>query len=85
MLEEFRCEWKVLITEKGHLGLGRPTCQPGDVVCIFHSASTPHILRHIISTEDVQKSTLVGEAYIHGFMDGECMPAASDTRIFTLV
>ena len=79
-----RC-WKVLITEKGHLGLGRPTCEPGDVICIFHTASTPYILRPVQSNEEVQKSTLIGEAYVHGFMDGECVPAASDTRTFILV
>ena len=77
--------WKLLITDKGHLGLGRRTCRSGDVVCVLHSASTPHILRPVVSNEEVQTSTLVGEAYIHGFMDGECVPAASDTRIFTLV
>ena len=77
--------WKVIITEKGHLGLGRPTCRPGDAVCIINAASTPYILRPITSNEEVQKSTLVGEAYIHGFMDGEFVPTAINTRTFALV
>lgn len=86
MIDRFlRHDWTVFITEKGHLGLGRPTSQPGDVVCIFHTASTPYIIRPIVSNEETQKSTLVGEVYIHGFMDGEYVPAASETRTFTLV
>lgn len=62
-------DWRVFTTEKGYLGLGPSTAQLGDHVCIFATAGTPHILRAVNSGSDSYR--LIGEAYVHGLMDGE--------------
>lgn len=56
-------------TSKGFLGLGPEHAQPDDVVCIFLGGQMPYVLRH---GKD-GKHQLVGEAYVHGIMDGEFM------------
>ena len=42
--------------------------QAGDVVCIFRSMKVPFILWRVID-KDIFK--LIGEAYVHGLIQGE--------------
>lgn len=64
-------EWSVgrsfFITEEGRVGLGPPTIKPLDICAVIIGAQVPSILR--ISSSG--RNRLVGEAYIHGAMDGE--------------
>ncbi|KAG4421912.1 hypothetical protein IFR04_005024 [Cadophora malorum] len=53
-----------------YLGLGPRETEPGDLVFIILGADTPYILRRSGQDQTLQ---LVGEAYIHGVMDGEAM------------
>ena len=82
MIDKFLRHKRVIITQQSYLGLGRPTYRPGDIACVLHTASTPYVLRSI--NEDGEYS-LVGEAYIHGYMDGECVPSSANNRTFKQV
>ncbi|KAI0552265.1 heterokaryon incompatibility protein-domain-containing protein [Xylaria curta] len=57
----------LLVTKRGYLGLG-PACQVGDYVCILRGGEVPFILRPTNG-----HFRLVGDAYIHGIMEGEGM------------
>jgi hypothetical protein len=64
---ELHCGYRrFFITEKGYLGLGPNKIETGDQVCILFGGKTPFILRKV---EEHYK--LIGEAYIHGIMNGE--------------
>ena len=64
-----------MTTIGGHVGLGVSTCEPGDLVCILLGCSTPMIFR-----AKGEAFVLVGEAYLHGFMDGEAMKGLKEGR-----
>ena len=55
-------------TEKSYLGLGPIGTREGDLICVLFGSNVPHVLR-----ENNGEYILIGEAYIHGFMDGEAM------------
>jgi hypothetical protein len=59
----------LLVTETGELGLGPISTQSGDVVAFIRNTKVPFILRKA----QAGRYTLVGEAYIHGFMYGEIL------------
>ncbi|TQV93021.1 hypothetical protein V2A60_003666 [Cordyceps javanica] len=65
------CVWplrRVMSTAKGYLGLVPRVAQPGDQVWLFAGGRTPYILR---PTNQPGQYTFIGEAYVHGIMDGE--------------
>ena len=65
------------VTEHGYMGLVPRTARVGDVVCLLEGAQTPFILRANDSSESSGEDlswNLIGEAYIHGVMDGEAWP-----------
>jgi hypothetical protein len=62
-------ERKPFRSKTGYVGLGPPDIQKGDVVCVFLGSDLPHVLRKL----DRGGYRLVGEAYVHGIMDGELM------------
>ncbi|KAI1108734.1 heterokaryon incompatibility protein-domain-containing protein [Nemania sp. NC0429] len=53
-------------------GLGPQECRVSDIVCILLGCSVPVILRNGHSPQSYK---IVGEAYVHGMMDGEAMPS----------
>jgi hypothetical protein len=55
-----------IVTNRGYLGLGRNSTQPGDIVCVLRGGNVPFILRKKVDGY----YELVGEAYVHGIMDG---------------
>lgn len=57
----------LFFTRKGYMGLG-PDVQGGDIVCIFFGAEVPFVIR----PKDTYYE-LVGDAYVHGIMDGKVM------------
>jgi hypothetical protein len=57
---------RMITTAAGHVGLGGNTCETGDVICVICGCSTPIVLRRKKNAFRV-----VGEAYVHGIMDGE--------------
>jgi hypothetical protein len=75
------------MTESGYFGMGLRYIKLGDVVVVFDGDETPFVLRQIKSDEhtvdpNMEENTggrfspdeqyeLVGECYVHGFMDNE--------------
>jgi hypothetical protein len=71
----------LLVTRSGELGLGPISTQSSDVVAFIRNTRVPFILRNA----QASRYTLVGEAYIHGFMCGEiqneCPPEFPETLL----
>jgi hypothetical protein len=62
------------VTEKGYMGLVPYEAKIGDQIVVLFGGNTPFLLRE--SDEDVhgeRRWLLVGECYVHGFMDGEAI------------
>jgi hypothetical protein len=57
---------QLITTKQGYVGLGHAQAKVGDTVCLLSGCSVPVILRLCDGGYRV-----VGEAYIHGIMDGE--------------
>ncbi|RGP64285.1 ankyrin and het domain [Fusarium sporotrichioides] len=62
-------------------GLCPPETEDGDFICILYGCSVPVVLREM---SDEGHMILIGEAYVHGKMDGEAMEdsAGKDPEIF---
>ena len=76
---------RVFITSKGYMGLGRRSCKVGDIVCVLNLANIPFVLRRSLSKDTGKHNyRLIGEAYLHGIMDGEYTPLPSEIETFTL-
>ncbi len=69
---------RMCVTKKGFVGMVPPltvardenVTRRGDVVFLVRGADVPFVLRPIGEEKD-KRFQLVGEAYIHGVMDGE--------------
>lgn len=78
-----------------HVGMGPAEVQPGDRICVFRSLTVPLILRRrdnpdLAEAEEGGRELfeLVGEAYVHGIMDGEIYKNPRETspdRLFAIV
>lgn len=71
---------RYFLTTGGYMGIGPTAMKVGDVVCVARGASVPLILRErrtfvgdgVIQAFNAHyERRLVGEAYVHGIMDGE--------------
>ena len=67
-------------TEAGRIGLCLPESQVGDEVWVLHGGRVPFVLRlgDVSTVEDLPEAVeryhhFIGEAYLHGVMDGEAM------------
>jgi Heterokaryon incompatibility protein (HET) len=58
---------KFFVTEKGYLGLGPRAMKEGDFAVIIGGLQVPMVLR----VKEDGCFQILGEAYVHGFMDGE--------------
>ncbi|KAK4442324.1 hypothetical protein QBC34DRAFT_488900 [Podospora aff. communis PSN243] len=56
-------------------GLGPEECEVGNIVCVLYGCSVPVVLKKAAQQRVKNKVLyeLVGEAYVHGIMDGEFM------------
>ena len=63
----FQRDRRPFLSNGGHVGLAPARAESGDCICIILGSPVPYILR--ASTEG--KFVLIGEAYVHGIMDGE--------------
>jgi len=59
------------VTSRGRLGWVPDSAQKGDIICIFYGANVPFLLR----PNGDGRYKLLGEAYIHGMMNGEAIGA----------
>jgi hypothetical protein len=62
---------RMVLTEKGYLGLVPPETEKEDLVCILLGGDMPFILR-----AEGSYYKFVGESYVHGIMDGEVFDMA---------
>ena len=58
--------------KKARFGLGPTESQKGDIVCILFGCSVPVVLRPV-GTKDLPAFHFIGEAYIHGIMEGQAL------------
>ncbi|KLU82837.1 hypothetical protein MAPG_01905 [Magnaporthiopsis poae ATCC 64411] len=65
-------ERKFARTTKGYYVLGPGVIEEGDVVCVLFGGKMPFCLRSCTSGSQ-QRYLLVGECYMHGFMNGEAV------------
>ncbi|KAJ3542905.1 hypothetical protein NM208_g3857 [Fusarium decemcellulare] len=70
--------WKPFLSPQGFVGLGPAATEVGDVLAIFYGAKVPFVLR----PQSGGQYQLLGEAYVHGIMDGEFMQAQRDEVAF---
>jgi Heterokaryon incompatibility protein (HET) len=73
----------VFRTEKGYLGLCPHSSHIGDEVWLFKGAKVLHILR--APEEGKRAQELVGESYLHGFMEGEGLLDETLTQKMALI
>ncbi|SMR60919.1 unnamed protein product [Zymoseptoria tritici ST99CH_1E4] len=62
---------RLFTTSQGHLGIGPAPMQVDDAVCVIRGCGAPMVLRPVMDETDI--FTVVGEAYVHGMMDGEAI------------
>ena len=62
---------RLYITSKGYIGLGPLSTQVGDEVWVICDAKIPLVLHP--QPENSKQCRLVGETYLHGFMNGEAL------------
>lgn len=64
------------VTKLGYIGIGPPEIQPGDQAWVIYGGRVPFILRtqeqdNVL--DGAHAFTLVGDAYVHGIMDGQAV------------
>ena len=75
-----------IVTKKGHIGLGPTSCRAGDLVVLMPGGKVPYILRPAPKEDEMARTsirsaptecietrrfTFLGDAYVHGIMNGE--------------
>lgn len=63
------------ITKDGYMGIGSKDTRAGDEVWTLHGGQVPFTLRNM---PKLDARTLVGDAYVHGIMDGEMIRDGKD-------
>jgi hypothetical protein len=65
------------VTKRGYIGAVPPLARNGDIIYLIQGAQVPFVLRPVATTDPGANESssnsfeLVGEAYVHGIMDGE--------------
>lgn len=67
-------------TREGHLGIGPQDMMPSDFVHVLMGLNTPFVLRN--RQDGVFQ--LIGEAYVHGVMDGEAVTDVGKWKILSI-
>lgn len=68
------------LSAQGYVGLGPEHMQMSDVIYVLFGANQPFVMREA----QVGKFELIGEVYVHGFMDGELMDANHEIEVIEL-
>jgi hypothetical protein len=79
---------RFFITQKGYIGMGPPDTERGDQVWIFLGGQVPFIARKVEQDnvyEGNRRLHLVGDAYVHGIMDGEAFEKEHEVHSVWLV
>lgn len=70
---------RIFCSDGGHLCLGSDFTQPSDLICILFGAEVLFVL-----CKRSSHSILIGEAYVHGAMNGELMEKGLPIQTFDL-
>lgn len=70
---EYATNRQLCRTRNGYVCWAPHTALPGDVVCVLSGAPWPFVLRK--KGHSSERYMLLGDAYIHGIMNGEATPA----------
>ncbi|KAM0541268.1 hypothetical protein ACHAPJ_013313 [Fusarium lateritium] len=70
-------------TDTGKIGIGNRDIRVGDSICILGGGNMPFILRQVEGHAAVYQ--YIGQAYVHGIMDGEMMDEGQDMEWMSLV
>lgn len=74
------------VTRTGYMAMVPPGAVVGDAVCLLYGLDTPFILRTLpINDHGEDMASLVGEAYVHGVMDGEAMQGSLRSRVYIVL
>jgi hypothetical protein len=60
-----------MVTQMNRIGLGPRTVKEGDLICVLLGCSVPVILRPATDPTLAGCYHFIGDAYVHGVMDGE--------------
>jgi hypothetical protein len=66
-----------IVTQKGYYALGPRITRPGDQCYVLHGANVPFVLRPVSEN----RFKLLGEAYVHGFMEGQIKGYAEEAAL----
>lgn len=62
------------ITKSGYIGIGPPNTKTGDQIWVFSGGNVPFVMREVDGRKAAcPQLTLIGDAYVHGIMDGEAV------------
>ncbi|KAI7763653.1 hypothetical protein LZL87_014008 [Fusarium oxysporum] len=70
------------VTENGYIGMVPQVSEVGDDICLVYGVDVPCILRFAGENDEITKTRkyqLVGDAYIHGIMDGEALSCGKES------
>ena len=70
-------------TVAGRFGWAPDKARPGDRICVFYGGDYPFVLRE--GEDGGGCHEIIGDGYLHGFMDGEAMDCTLEEREFHLV
>lgn len=77
-------ERQFFVSKKGYIGLAPSDTQAGDRICVFAGGRMPFIVRNLEEGNNEKSSDLgahfrlLGDAYVHGLMDGEVVGILDD-------
>jgi hypothetical protein len=63
-------ERRLITTNDGHIGMAPCRVRKGDQICVLFGCNIPLILRQ---RKNADLYEVIGECYLHGFMDGEAL------------
>lgn len=69
------------LTEKGYVGVGPEQIEKGDIAAVILGAELPYILR---PADNLGGLVLIGDAYVHGAMDGEIIEKGLASETFEI-
>jgi Heterokaryon incompatibility protein (HET) len=61
----------LVLSENGYIGLAPSETETGDKICVMYGCHAPVVLRK--RSDGADAYILVGDAYVHGLMDGEAL------------
>lgn len=72
---------RLVVTDKGSVGLVAETVMPGDRVAVLIGSQVPVVL---ISAKGLSGWRVIGDAYGRGIMDGEALGGGLEMSIFEI-